>query len=62
MIYNDGLPRDIQISVDQTTPFTLPSIDIEASALKNGSLQVFKFTEDKTRYYDALKYGIYNNE
>ncbi len=62
MIYNPGAARNITVQVHSTTPFTLPVMDIEASAAKNGILQIFRFREDKSRYYDALKYGIYNNE
>jgi hypothetical protein len=60
MIYNStSSPQSISIS--STTPFTLPNLMVEASAEKNKSLQVFRFIEDKSRYYDALKYGAYNN-
>lgn len=60
MIYNtDTVTKDIHITT--SSEFTLPSMTIEATAQKNDSSQVFRFTEDKSRYYDALKYGVYNN-
>lgn len=60
MIYNtDTVPKDVHITT--TTPFALPTMTIEATAQKNDSSQVYRFTEDKSRYYDALKYGVYNN-
>lgn len=62
MIYNPTSKKNITIHSDPATPFTLPVMEIEATAIKNWNLQVFRFTEDKSRYYDALKYGIYNNQ
>lgn len=62
MIYNPWASRDISFSVANDTPFTLPIMTIESTAQKNDSLQVFRFREDKSRYYDALKYGIYNKD
>lgn len=60
MVFNDSaLIRDINVT--STTPFTLPTLTITAQAQKNDSLQVFQFSEDKSKYYDALKYGIYNS-
>ncbi|MBP9779713.1 hypothetical protein KBD33_03780 [Candidatus Gracilibacteria bacterium] len=63
MIFNsENSSKDIRIATDPTTPFSLPELTIEASAKKNQSLQVFRFREDHSKYYEALKYGIYNNE
>ena len=62
MIYNETHPKDISIQTNKDTPFTLPELTIEAESRKNESLQVFRFREDKSRYYDALKYGVYNND
>lgn len=60
MIYNtDTAVKNIHITAK--TPFALPSMTIETTAQKNDSSQVYRFTEDKSRYYDALKYGVYNN-
>lgn len=61
MIYNPSGSKTIRIQSNTSTPFALPEMTIEASAQKNKSLQVFRFSEDKSRYYDALKYWIYNN-
>jgi hypothetical protein len=63
MIYNSGAStRSIRITSDPATPFSLPELTIEASAKKNQSLQVFRFKEDHSKYYEALKYGIYNKD
>lgn len=63
MIFNsENSSKVIRITTDQDTPFSLPEMTIEASAKKNQSLQVFRFKEDHSKYYEALKYGIYNNE
>ncbi len=59
MVYNTDTTKNIRITA--ATPFTLPTMTIEATAQKNDSSQVYRFTEDKSRYYDALKYGVYNN-
>lgn len=59
MVFNDtSSTQDVHITSD--TPFGLPTLSIRAEAQKNDSVQVFEFTEDKSRYYDALKYGVYN--
>lgn len=61
MIFNDSsASQDIRISA--TTPFSLPMLSVRAEAKKNDSVQVFEFTEDKSRYYDVLKYWVYNDE
>lgn len=44
-----------------TSPFSLPTITLTAIAKKWDTSQIFQFIEDKSKYYDALKYGIYNN-
>ena len=41
-------------------PFSLPTLTLTSTATKWESSQVFQFVEDKSRYYDALKYGVYN--
>ena len=43
-----------------STPFSLPTLTLTSTATKWESSQVFQFIEDKSRYYDALKYGVYN--
>jgi hypothetical protein len=61
MVFNDtASTQDIRIT--SSTPFALPTLSIRAEAQKNDSVQVFEFTEDKSRYYDALKYGVYNTD
>lgn len=62
MIYNPSSSQDIRIKSHVDTPFALPQITLEATAQKNDSLQVYRFQEDKSRYFETLKYGIYNNE
>lgn len=59
MVFNDSLNPQV-INITSNTPFSLPTISIRAEAQKNDSVQVFELTEDKSRYYDALKYGVYN--
>ncbi|MBC7503720.1 hypothetical protein H7169_02015 [Candidatus Gracilibacteria bacterium] len=59
VFYNPD-PGSIPVRLTSTTPFTLPTLTITATARKGDSSQVFRFIEDKGRYYDALKYGIYN--
>lgn len=60
MIYNNT-PWDVPVRVQSSIPFSLPEMTIESVAKKNDSSQVYRFTEDKSHYYDALKYGVYNN-
>jgi hypothetical protein len=59
MVFNDsGASKNITIT--SSTPFALPTLSVRAEAHKNDSTQVFEFREDKSKYYDALKYGVYN--
>jgi hypothetical protein len=59
ILYN---PATIDISPHfrSATPFSLPTLTIRSTASKWESSQVFQFIEDKSKYYDALKYGVYN--
>lgn len=57
IIYNTG--SEVKITVKWITPFALPTLTVTSSAQKNDTLQTFRFVEDKSRYYDALKYGVY---
>jgi hypothetical protein len=57
LLYNDT-PSSLQVTVQSQTPYSLPTLDIEARATKNQSSQVFRFRDDRGRYYDALKYGV----
>lgn len=59
MIHNTS--RDImRIDVRAKTPFALPTSRIESYSKNGDALQVFEFLEDRSRYYDALKYGVYD--
>lgn len=59
LIYNDG-ETDANITFQSNTPFALPKYRIEAFARNGDALQIFAFEEDRSKYYDALKYGAYN--
>ena len=59
MIYN-WLSWVADITLSSSTPFALPMMTLTSTARKWESSQIFQFREDKSRYYDALKYGIYN--
>ncbi len=59
MLYNsDNVPRNILFT--STTPFTLPTLIVRSIATQWDSSQIFQFVDDKGKYYDALKYGVYN--
>ena len=59
ILYN---PATTPLSVDiaSTSPFALPTLTLTSTATKWDGSQVFQFVEDKGKYYDALKYGVYN--
>ncbi len=59
LVYNAG--SDANISLETNTPFALPKLEVMTEVRKGNALQSIRFQEDKTRYYDALKYGIYNS-
>jgi hypothetical protein len=57
LLYNpDTIP--LSVTLQAQTPFSLPTLEIEARASKHQSSQVFRFRDDRGRYYDALKYGV----
>lgn len=60
IMYN-GSSTWATIHITSTSSFTLPTLTLNATANIWDSSQIFQFTEDKWKYYDALKYGIYNN-
>lgn len=59
MVFNSGSAMTGTITTD--TPFTLPTLTVTTEAEKGNSIQSIRFTEDKSKYYDAIRYGIYNN-
>ncbi len=63
ILYNSAPATTIPIQVvfSSNNPFSLPTITLTAIAKKWDTSQIFQFIEDKWKYYDALKYGIYNN-
>lgn len=63
ILYNANISTSnpIQVNFTSLSPFSLPTITLTAIAKKWDTSQIFQFIEDKSKYYDALKYGIYNN-
>lgn len=59
LLFNSGT-SDLSIHIQTDTPFTLPVLTITTEARKGNSLQSIKYQEDRSKYYDALRYGIYN--
>jgi len=59
IIYN-STSSTIFPKISSTTHFSLPTLTVRATATKWDSSQIFQFMEDKGKYYDALKYGVYN--
>lgn len=55
---NSSSTQDVHMNTN--TPFALPSLTVIAESRKGNALQSIRFTEDKSKYYDALKYGVYN--
>lgn len=60
-ILQNSISSDITLNISSLAPFSLPTATLTATATKWDSSQVFRFTEDKWKYFDALKYGVYNN-
>lgn len=59
VIYNSNLDNQ-EIRLTSSNPFSLPTLIVESKSQKWNSSQIFRFSEDKSKYYDALKYGVYN--
>lgn len=59
ILYNSNTSEKT-ITITSKTPFALPHFTIKATASKGDASQVFKFSEDKSRIFDALKYGYYD--
>lgn len=60
LIFSSWGIADITLKTDKA--FTLPELKVTTEARKGNALQSIRFTEDKGKYYDALKYGIYNTD
>ena len=58
LLFNGGASVDLTIQTD--SPFTLPVMKVVTESKKWQSLQSIEFSEDKSKYYDAIRYGIYN--
>ena len=63
ILFNSSTSTSTPITVNfaSSNPFSLPTITLTAISKKWHTSQIFRFIEDKSKYYDALKYGIYNN-
>ena len=59
LIFNGGTTSS-DISISSGTPYALPKLEVTAESRKGNSLKSIRFVEDKSRYYDALKYGVYD--
>jgi hypothetical protein len=55
----DGGMIMVQIESDPTHPFTDPALLIETESRKWESVQRYRMDLNKSKYYDALKYGTY---
>ncbi len=53
--YNSSTVSNI-LHFTSTSPFALPKLTLTSTATLGDSSQLFQFTEDKGKYYDALKY------
>ena len=62
IVYNNQNADLSGVQVTADSPFTLPKYQVTATATKGDASQVFRFSEDKSRVYDALKYGYYGTE
>ncbi len=58
---NTATASPMLVNITSAKPFSLPTMTLTAKSSKWDTSQIFQFVEDKGRYYDALKYGIYNN-
>lgn len=59
LVFNNSTTAS-QLSIDSDMPFTLPITKVLTEARKGNSMQSIEFSEDKSKYYDAIRYGIYN--
>lgn len=57
-VFNDS-DRVSTITVTTDAPFSLPTSELVTNGKIGKTSQTFRFTEDKSKYYDALKYGLY---
>ncbi len=61
LLLYDSWTTDLPIRIVTDHPFTLPSLRVTTEARKWNSMQWIEYREDKSKYYDALRYGIYSN-
>ncbi len=59
LVFNSGT-TETSLHIQTDTPFALPTLSVITEARKANSMQSIEFSEDKSRYYDAVQYGVYN--
>ncbi|MDD2693349.1 MAG: hypothetical protein PHY14_00275 [Candidatus Gracilibacteria bacterium] len=59
LIFNNSSTPS-SFTIQSNNPFTLPVLKVLTEAKKGNSMQSVEFSEDKSKYYDAIRYGIYN--
>ncbi len=50
----------ITLQIETTGKFALPLFELTTTGRVGKTAQSLEYSEDKSRYYDALKYGLYN--
>ncbi len=61
LIFNNS-SEETSFTLSSDSVYALPTLEVTAIAEKGNSRKVLEFKEDKSKYYDALKYGVYNTE
>jgi hypothetical protein len=63
LVFNKGAnPITLSITSNATTPFALPELTILVEAKKGKAVQTIRFHSDKSKYYDGLKYSLYDTQ
>ena len=55
-------PITLNINTNALTPFALPELTVVVEAKKGKAIQTIKFHSDKSKYYDGLKYSLYDTQ
>ncbi|GAB0174535.1 MAG: hypothetical protein HHAS10_04140 [Candidatus Altimarinota bacterium] len=63
LVFNKGAnPVNLLIQSNASTPFALQNLTIVVEAKKGKAIQTIRFNSDKSKYYDGLKYSLYDTQ
>lgn len=63
LVFNKwATPVNLTIQSNPSNPFALQNLTIIVEAKKGKAIQTIRFNSDKSKYYDGLKYSLYDTQ